>query len=108
MMTVDTRRNRIVVRIANLLLRAAGSEYRERLRDAFRAGLMMKASATATAQLLEAAHNAADELDDWYRGTSSGLGGCSPGGIVRHAVHEAIAVSIDECPACQRRAGRHG
>lgn len=56
--------------------------------------------------LLAAAHDAADELDDWDGHPSSGLGGCSPGGVVRYAAHEALAVSIDECPECCARAKR--
>lgn len=53
--------------------------------------------------ILEAAHVAADELDAWDGEASSSLGGCSPGGVVRQAAHEAAVVSIDECPACSRR-----
>lgn len=63
------------------------------------------ATAAARAQvdaLLNAAHDAADELDEWDGHPSVTLGGSSPGGVVRHAAHEARGVSIDECPACDR------
>lgn len=99
-MTINTRRNRVVVRLANLLLRAAGSEYRAALHDHIRAGLAMSASAAGVASVLRAAHTAADELDEWDGEASSSLGGCSPGGVVRHAVHEAAGLEVDTCPAC--------
>lgn len=51
-------------------------------------------------RVLAAAHRAADELDEWGGHPSTSLGGCSPGGVVRHAVHEALGVGIDDCPAC--------
>ncbi len=53
--------------------------------------------------LLEAAHRAADELDDWDGDPSSALGGLGPGGVVRYAAHLAADVEIDTCPACRRR-----
>ena len=57
-------------------------------------------------RVLDAAHDAADELDEWDGYASPALGGCSPGGVVRHAVHRAHGVSIDECPSCARAAAR--
>ncbi|MGZ4574768.1 MAG: hypothetical protein ACXVXY_07195 [Mycobacteriaceae bacterium] len=56
------------------------------------------------AELSEAAHIAADELDEWDGEASSGLGGCSPGGVVRHAIHTATGTDVDDCASCQRRA----
>ena len=53
--------------------------------------------------VLAAAHDAADELDVWDGYPSATLDGCSPGGVVRHAVHEANGTDIDNCPACADR-----
>ncbi|MBM7518294.1 hypothetical protein [Nocardioides nitrophenolicus] len=64
------------------------------------AGLVAVMTAEA---LLEAAHKAADELDEWDGYASSVLGGMSPGGVVRHKAHKAAEVDVDTCPACQRR-----
>lgn len=55
-------------------------------------------------KVLLAAHRAADELDEidpyaWVR-----LGGVSLGGAIRHEVHEAFGVTMDECPACKELA----
>jgi hypothetical protein len=52
-------------------------------------------------RVLLAAHLAADELDDWYGGASTRLGGVSPGGVVRHWANGAYGASIDSCPACR-------
>lgn len=49
-----------------------------------------------------AAHEAADRLDAWDGFPSSALGGMSPGGVVRDAVHEAARVDPDSCPSCER------
>jgi len=59
----------------------------------------MRASDDA-GKFLAAAHDAADELDAWDPHPSASLGGASPGGLVRHAMHDAAGVTVDECTVC--------
>lgn len=99
-MTIDTRRNRFAVKLANLALRIAGSEYRETLTNAIRAGLVMRNSAAWAADLLMVAHRAADQLDDWHDSCSTNPSSPSPGGATRQAAHDAAGLTVDTCPAC--------
>lgn len=57
--------------------------------------------------ILKAAHEAADELDNWDPHASPVLGGVSPGGCVRYWVHLGAGVNVDTCPVCNEGA-MHG
>jgi hypothetical protein len=72
--------------------------------SAFSSALCVVVVLRARMRLLEAAHRAADELDDWDPHPSTVLGGASPGGAVRFEIHKAIGDSPfgEDCPVCRR------